>query len=79
MNNQLQKIWLIGDTGAVQVDGNDPVLLALEQELALYPNGCVILLGDLVYPKGMPEPDDPGRAAAEAVIQAQLSILKNSE
>lgn len=77
MNDSFQKIWLIGDTGAVQVDGNDPVLQALKQELLLYPNGCVILLGDLVYPKGMPEPEDPGRAAAEAVIQAQMAILKN--
>jgi hypothetical protein len=70
-------IWLLGDTGAVQVDGQDPVLLGLQKDLKEHPSGCVVLLGDLIYPKGMPEKDDPGRAAAEAVMLAQLAVLKD--
>jgi hypothetical protein len=77
MTKPTYPIWLLGDTGAVQVDGQDPVLLALQQDLSEHPEGCVILLGDLIYPKGMPEKDDPGRAAAEAVMKAQLAVLKN--
>lgn len=68
-------IWLIGDTGAVRTDGDDPVLMALEADLKTRPGGCVVVLGDLLYPKGMPETDDPGRQQAEEIIRAQTRIL----
>lgn len=70
-------IWLIGDTGAVATDGTDPVLQALQTDIQKHPGGAVIFLGDLVYPKGMPLPDHPDRAEAEAVVQAQVDAVKN--
>lgn len=70
-------IWLIGDTGAVRTDGSDPVMITLEKDLGSRPGGCVVLLGDLLYPKGMPEPDDPGREKSEAIIRAQTRVLKD--
>jgi len=77
MKNKLTPIWLIGDTGAVNPDGTDPVLQALAKELKENPDGILIFLGDLLYPKGMPEPNHPDRLRAELVIRSQTDIVKN--
>ena len=39
------------------------------------PAGTIVLLGDNIYPTGLPAPDHPGRAAAEARFQTLLKTL----
>ncbi|WP_229728754.1 metallophosphoesterase [Hymenobacter glacieicola] len=70
------RVALLGDPGAVATDGTDPILNLLagwQQETG--PAGTVIILGDNVYPTGLPAPEHPGRAAAEARFGALLEAL----
>ena len=60
------RLALVGDLGAVATDGPDPVLSLLQHWLeAAGEASGVVLLGDNVYPTGIPAPTHPGRAAAE--------------
>jgi hypothetical protein len=70
-------IWLIGDTGAVQTDGNDPVLALLNTVIMQENKGVIVFLGDLIYPKGMPEKGHADRAHAEQIMQVQLEAVRN--
>lgn len=70
------RVALLGDPGAVATDGTDPILTLLagwQQQTG--PAGTVIILGDNVYPTGLPAPEHPGRAAAEARFNALLEVL----
>ncbi|WP_019946636.1 metallophosphoesterase [Hymenobacter aerophilus] len=70
------RVALLGDPGAVATDGSDPVLQLLEQwEQETGAAGTIILLGDNIYPVGLPAPEHPGRAAAEARFNALLAAL----
>ncbi|UYZ64163.1 metallophosphoesterase [Hymenobacter weizhouensis] len=71
------RVALLGDPGAVATDGADPVLQLLAQwQHETGPDGTVVLLGDNVYPTGLPLPGHPGRPAAEARFKAQLDVLR---
>ncbi|MBX0289776.1 metallophosphoesterase [Hymenobacter sp. HSC-4F20] len=73
----LHRVALLGDPGAVATDGTDPILNLLagwQQQTG--PAGTVIILGDNVYPTGLPAPQHPGRAAAEARFAALLDVLR---
>jgi hypothetical protein len=70
------RLALIGDLGAVATDGHDPVLSLLQQWLRQAgPASGVVLLGDNVYPTGIPAPTHPGRAAAEKRLDIQLAAF----
>ncbi|WP_238388123.1 metallophosphoesterase [Hymenobacter sediminis] len=72
----LHRVALLGDPGAVATDGTDPILNLLESwQQETGPAGTVIILGDNVYPTGMPAPEHPGRAAAEARFNSLLATL----
>jgi len=69
---------LVGDLGAVATDGRDPVMNLLQgwlQETGVA--GTVVILGDNVYPTGLPAPTHPGRAEAEHRLNAQLNVLRS--
>ncbi|SHJ51068.1 Calcineurin-like phosphoesterase [Hymenobacter daecheongensis DSM 21074] len=71
------RVALIGDLGAVATDGHDPILNLLQawmQEAG--PESTVIILGDNVYPTGLPAPEHSGRAAAELRLNTQLDALR---
>ena len=58
-------------------DGPDPVMSLLQDWLrAAGAAGTVVLLGDNVYPTGLPAPAHPGRAAAERRLNVQLDALR---
>lgn len=76
-NDTSYSIWLIGDTGAVQTDKIDPVLDLLKTSIMEHPAGVVVFLGDLIYPKGMPEKEHADRLRAEKVMQVQLDAVKD--
>ncbi|WP_185817064.1 metallophosphoesterase [Hymenobacter metallilatus] len=72
----VHRVALLGDPGAVATTGPDPVLQLLESwQQETGPAGTIILLGDNIYPVGMPAPDHPKRALAEARFDALLTSL----
>jgi hypothetical protein len=73
----LHRICLLGDAGAVATDGRDPVLNLLRRWLTeAGPTGTVVMLGDNVYPTGIPPLGHPQRPAAERRLNAQLDLLR---
>ncbi|UOG77067.1 metallophosphoesterase [Hymenobacter tibetensis] len=71
------RIALLGDPGALATDGTDPILQLLaswQQETG--PAGTIIILGDNIYPTGLPAADSPNRAAAEKRLDALLDALR---
>jgi hypothetical protein len=69
-------LYLIGDAGAPDPRG-DPVLAALEDDVAELPEGVgrtVLFLGDNLYPRGMPPSGAAERAEAERRLRAQLRV-----
>ncbi|WP_232066324.1 metallophosphoesterase [Hymenobacter sp. BT18] len=71
------QVALIGDTGAVATTGMDPVLSLLQDWLQTAgENSAVVLLGDNVYPTGIPPQHSPRRPAAEQRLLAQLRIFE---
>ncbi|RYF51470.1 MAG: hypothetical protein EOO39_43175, partial [Cytophagaceae bacterium] len=68
-------VFLLGDAGAPQASGHDPVLNTLRAQLQKAgPNSSLILLGDNIYQHGMPDADNPERADAERRIREQLDL-----
>src|ERR1043166_9814747 len=58
-------LFLIGDAGKPDPAG-DPVLAELARQASAAPRGSAILfLGDNLYPRGLPVPDDPERKEME--------------
>lgn len=70
------EIILIGDTGKPRTDGKDPVLNLLRRHLPRTPQGIVVFLGDIIYPKGLPPASHPERPLAEARLRAQLEVFE---
>ncbi|HUF09532.1 MAG TPA: metallophosphoesterase, partial [Rhodothermales bacterium] len=74
----LYRIYLIGDSGYPRLDGPDPILTWLEARFkAESENSAAVYLGDNIYPKGLPESDDPLYAESLARINKQLDALKD--
>ncbi|WP_400190985.1 metallophosphoesterase [Hymenobacter sp. B81] len=72
------RICLVGDLGAVATDGRDPVLNLLRRWLReAGAQGTVVLLGDNVYPVGLPPLGHPRRADAEIRLDIQLELLRD--
>jgi Calcineurin-like phosphoesterase len=70
------RVVLLGDPGAVAATGPDPILnLLADWQRETGPAGTIIILGDNIYPIGMPAPGHPNRAQAEARFMALLSAL----
>ncbi|MBR7951753.1 metallophosphoesterase [Microvirga sp. STR05] len=72
----LHRVALLGDPGAVATDGTDAILKLLthwQQETQA--EGTIVLLGDNVYPTGLPAPEHTGRAAAEKRLNTLLAAL----
>ncbi|RYU76749.1 metallophosphoesterase [Hymenobacter persicinus] len=71
------RVALVGDLGAVATDGTDPVLNLLQSWMQQSgPASTVVVLGDNVYPTGLPAPEHPGRATAVRRLDAQLDALR---
>ena len=68
-------LFLIGDAGEPDPAG-EPVLAALRDAVAIAPGArLVVLLGDNIYPRGMPDSTDPNRAEAERRLSTQISAV----
>ncbi|WP_303311470.1 metallophosphoesterase [Hymenobacter sp. BT730] len=72
------RVALVGDLGAVATDGTDPVLQLLRNWVQTAGTAsAVVVLGDNVYPTGIPPQQTPGRAAAERRLASQLEVFQN--
>ena len=70
-------VALIGDFGAVALQGNDPVkTIVQEWIMGRGPDSAILFLGDNIYPNGLPPEEDRKRAHAEQVLEAQLTMLQ---
>ena len=71
-------LFLIGDAG--HADRPDhPVVSAVREAASSDPARSLILyLGDNAYPRGLPEKDAPGRAAAEVRLNTQIDAARAS-
>lgn len=68
------RVYLIGDAGA----GNGNVLALLERMLSQEgKEAAVVFLGDNIYPDGLPDSADAGRAEAERLIRRQVEAVRD--
>lgn len=71
-----QRIFLIGDTGAPQLDKPDLVFELLKQRASANSDSKrIILLGDNIYPRGLPPELHPRRDFAQKRLERQLDYL----
>jgi hypothetical protein len=71
-------LFLIGDTGKPAPAG-EPVLISLRRDLELAGDrAVVVVLGDLVYPAGLPAPGTSKRAEMERRLDAQLDAVRDT-
>ncbi len=69
-------LYLTGNGGQLVNDEASPVLKYFKTLLADAPeNSAALLLGNNIYPAGMPKKDDPDRDRAERILEAQLAAL----
>jgi calcineurin-like phosphoesterase family protein len=70
-------LFLIGDAGGKVYD-DEPVLREFTRQLDSLRPGTrfVVLLGDNVYPKGIPAAEDRSRADAERRLAAQIAAIR---
>ncbi|WP_040665023.1 ShlB/FhaC/HecB family hemolysin secretion/activation protein [Nafulsella turpanensis] len=87
----VSSVFLIGDVGAPEIDGQEPSLKLLQLQLhgiggtdalgteAELPDSMksVIFLGDNIYYDGLSEIDDPERPDEERRLMEQMKIVKN--
>ncbi|MDW3197337.1 MAG: BamA/TamA family outer membrane protein [Cytophagales bacterium] len=70
-------VFLMGDAGEPKFP-EDKNLNFLKQKVAnASEEDVLIFLGDNLYPKGLPDEEDPERAAMEKKLIPQLEIIKN--
>ena len=76
LTKPLYSVALIGDIGAV-TNTNDPIMLLIQKWMDLNgENGSIVLLGDNIYPKGLPPETDRQYAAAKSKLDNQLQVFK---
>ena len=70
-----QKVYLIGDAGEPKHPDSNLNLLR-EKFGDATENDVLIFLGDNIYPKGLPDKEDPKRAEMESKLIPQLDVMK---
>ena len=76
----VHSVLLIGDAGAPSLEGDDPVLHLIGQQMRLLERDTtVIFLGDNIYPRGLPPEEHRLREISERRLRAQLDVFKDFE
>ncbi|MEO5945346.1 MAG: metallophosphoesterase, partial [Chitinophagaceae bacterium] len=73
-----RRIILIGDAGQL-TDGRHPVVDAVRNNIPLDKKTTVLFLGDNLYKHGLPDLENSGYNASKAVLDSQLSIVRNTK
>ena len=70
------RLLLLGDTGYPRLDGPEPVFATLAADAALLPERTwILLLGDNIYPHGLPPAGADDRQLAEQRLRLQVEGL----
>ena len=73
-------VILIGDTGAPAILKKDPVLRMLQIHLEKGgEDSTLVVMGDIIYPHGMPPEDSMGRNQAEKRLKTQLDVFNRHQ
>jgi len=75
-NKVLYTVFLIGDVGAPDPDGEPSMILMRKQMEQAGMESATVFLGDNVYLNGLPEPDAYDREVSERRLTDQLDIMK---
>jgi len=76
----LHSVALLGDPGNITDAENDPVLVLLRKWMQkVGANGTLVILGDNIYPTGLPPAPGLRRDQAERKIMAQLKVFKQHQ
>ncbi|GAB3193974.1 hypothetical protein ABID22_000381 [Pontibacter aydingkolensis] len=78
-NKLLYTVFLIGDVGAPDLDGEPSMILMRKQMEEAGMQSATIFLGDNVYHNGLPPVGSYDREISEKRLNAQLDILKGYE
>ncbi|MFD2513059.1 metallophosphoesterase [Pontibacter locisalis] len=78
-NKLLYTVFLIGDVGAPDLDGEPSMILMRKQMEEAGAQSATIFLGDNVYHNGLPPVGRYDREISEQRLNAQLDILKGYE
>lgn len=70
-------VYLIGDAGEPKFPEDKNLAFLQQKVAAASEDDVLIFLGDNLYPKGLPDEEDPERAAMEKKLIPQLDIIKN--
>jgi len=77
LHKPLYSVALIGDIGAI-TNANDSVMLLVQKWMNYIGEaGSIVLLGDNIYPKGLPPETDRHYADAKSKLDNQLQVFKN--
>jgi predicted MPP superfamily phosphohydrolase len=71
------RIILIGDAGEPAKDHPEPVLVALKKEASLVDSTVVVILGDNIYPNGLPDENHKKRKEYERRLDEQINAIKD--
>lgn len=73
----VHEVLLLGDAGAPQRDPLEPTLRLVQRRmLDAQGRATVVFLGDNVYPRGIPPPDDPDFDGAIERLMVQLEAMR---
>ncbi len=73
----IYELFLIGDAGGAPLNRKEPTLTLFKSFLEKAPGkSAAVFLGDNIYTRGLPDSTSPGRARAEAKINAQLETVE---
>ena len=74
-----QRIFLVGDAGELS-NGKHPVCDWLKAHVNWNDSSNILVyLGDNIYPRGLPEPGEKSYAAAQQVLDYQVSVVKDKK
>jgi predicted phosphodiesterase len=76
-NNVAYRIVLLGDGGSLTKNSH-PVTEAVKKQIPLDDKSTILILGDNIYKKGLPDKNAEDFKEAKAIIDAQLSIADNT-
>ena len=80
LKKPVHSVALLGDPGSITDAENDPILVLMRKWMDhIGPDGTLIILGDNIYPTGLPPMAGYKRVQAEHRIMAQLNTFKHHQ
>ena len=80
LKKPIHSVALLGDPGSITDSEHDPILVLMRKWMEKNgPDGTMIILGDNIYPTGLPPLEGFKREQAERRIMAQLNTFKKHQ